>query len=346
MMRATTVAAVLLVACSGEYRSSGCLPNETQTCLCPGGGSGIQTCNEAGDGWSPCDCGAVDAVTDGDGTECVSSGECSNGLVCDGEEVCDEGTCRSGEALDCDDVDDCTVDECDEDEEGCVHAEVDGDGDGYVPASCGGTDCDDARFDVHPEALDLACDSVDNDCDTVLDVLDDDDDGFVDVECEGDDCNDELAGVNPSGSEDTQEACRDAEDNDCDTLVDCDDTDCPSCNDTTGTYSLYPFPVLSCWGGGDVYIIGMDFEDDGTTLDVSTTFAFLCTMTGPSPWFTRTIDVSCSAPFPILTGCSIALHLAGMFSTDDQWTATLTATFTGTGCSTCGLEIWTLAGQR
>ena len=345
MTRHLSLAAVLL-ACSCSDGSAGCLPNETQECLCPGGGTGMQACNGDGDGWSPCDCGAADATTDGDEAECLEDGECDNGLVCDGEETCVAGWCRNGDPLVCDDDDECTTDSCDDDEGGCVFADVDTDGDGYVPTGCGGTDCDDTRIDVYPGALDLACDSIDNDCDTVLDVLDDDGDGFVDVDCEGDDCNDALAGVSPDGLEDTQDACRDAEDNDCDTLVDCDDSDCPTCDDTTGVYSLYPFPVLDCWGGDEVYLISMELEDDGTTLDVSTTFAFLCTMTGSSAWFSRTIDVSCSAPFPLLSGCSIALRLVGTFTSDDQWTGTLTATFTGTGCATCGVETWALAGQR
>jgi hypothetical protein len=180
----------------------------------------------------------------------------------------------------------------------------------------------------------------------VLDVIDDDGDGFEDVECDGDDCNDELASVSPDGLEDSQEVCRDAMDNDCDTLVDCDDDDCPACSDSTGTYSIYPLPVLDCWGGGEVYIVSMEFEDDGTTLDVSTTFAFLCTMTGSSPWFTGAFDVSCSAPFVVLSDCTIGLRLAGTFTSDEQWTGALTATFTGTGCGGCAVESWTLAGQR
>jgi len=346
MTRHLTITAAILLACACGDGSTGCLPNETQTCLCPGGGTGVQACNEDGDGWSPCDCSAPDASSDGDEPECATDEDCQNGLTCDGEEVCDRGRCRDGDPPACDDDDPCTVDACDEDGGGCVHTDVDGDGDGYVPVSCGGTDCDDTRIDVFPGALDLACDTVDNDCDTVLDVIDDDGDGFEDVECDGNDCNDALASINPDGLEDSQDVCRDAMDNDCDTLVDCDDDDCPACSDSTGEYSLYPLPVLDCWGGGEVYIVSMEFEDDGSTLDVSTTFAFLCTMTGSSPWFTGAFDVSCSAPFIVLSDCTIGLRLAGTFSSDDQWTGALTATFTGTGCGGCAVESWTLAGQR
>jgi hypothetical protein len=42
---------------------------------------------------------------------------------------------------------------------------VDADGDGFASLPSGGTDCDDASFDVHPGATDVSGDGVDSDCD-------------------------------------------------------------------------------------------------------------------------------------------------------------------------------------
>lgn len=97
-----------------------------------------------------------------------------------------------------------------------------------------GTDCDDTRGDVHPDASE-ACDEVDNDCDGTVDEAEDrrgwadaDGDGFGDPATEvtgcdvppgyvnnDGDCNDEASGINPAADE----RC-DTLDNDCDGSVD------------------------------------------------------------------------------------------------------------------------------
>ncbi len=43
------------------------------------------------------------------------------------------------------------------------------DGDGYLEAECGGDDCHDDDYDVHPNALEVCDDGVDNDCDGKVD---------------------------------------------------------------------------------------------------------------------------------------------------------------------------------
>ena len=54
---------------------------------------------------------------------CEESADCDDGLVCNGAETCDvsTGQCLAGTVLDCDDMNDCTLDSCDEGVGGCVH---------------------------------------------------------------------------------------------------------------------------------------------------------------------------------------------------------------------------------
>jgi hypothetical protein len=102
---------------------------------------------------------------------CTMASDCDDGNVCNGIEVCDLTTgCALGDdALDCDDDDACTADSCDM-LDGCEHALIDGDLDGFAPTSAGecGMDCDDTRADVNPDAPDV-CDTIDNDCDGTVD---------------------------------------------------------------------------------------------------------------------------------------------------------------------------------
>ncbi len=79
-------------------------------------------------------------------------------------------------AIDCDDGDVCTTDECRPDTGLCVHqAPFDGDGDGFIgtaprgaPDFCGGDDCNDADPEIHPLALET-CDGADQNCNGVID---------------------------------------------------------------------------------------------------------------------------------------------------------------------------------
>ncbi len=59
----------------------------------------------------------VDVVID----NCRGDGSCDDGLFCDGRERCDDGWCRPGEPVDCADAFECTFDECDEEQDRCVH---------------------------------------------------------------------------------------------------------------------------------------------------------------------------------------------------------------------------------
>lgn len=65
-LRSLAVFSVWLLAlwgCDEPGSSQSCLPNATQACLCPNG-DGIQTCREDGKGFTPCQCGEEDVISD------------------------------------------------------------------------------------------------------------------------------------------------------------------------------------------------------------------------------------------------------------------------------------------
>jgi hypothetical protein len=127
-------------------------------------------------GVAPCDDG-VDCTTDvcdEAGDECTAEPDdtvCQNATACDGIELCLPATgCSAGTPLDCDDANPCTVDRCEEAEDGCVYEPRDLDGDTYATAdfgcdASGGTDCDDGDATISPGAAEICDDGRDNNCD-------------------------------------------------------------------------------------------------------------------------------------------------------------------------------------
>jgi hypothetical protein len=173
-----------------------------------------------------------ESLTDqNDMVPCQRKEDCSNGLVCDGEERCEEGACVAGDPPVCDDGNECTDDFCSEEAGECEFVIHDEDGDGFGDASCGGTDCDDSRDDVYPGAPESCQPGEDRDCSGTPD-LDDDQDGYIDGRCpDGDDCDDMDPGTHP----DAPEICLDGKDQDCDRVVD-------------GPMLMVPNVKISEWG--------------------------------------------------------------------------------------------------
>ena len=116
------------------------------------------------------------------------------------------------------------------------------DGDGYDSVECGGLDCDDAAFEVHPGAGEVPYDGLDNDCDETTPDDDLDGDGYPLAE----DCNDMDAAVNPGATEIPDNGL----DDDCDGEGD-------NCEPVYWAQGSRSCSVAAAAGGGWIPIVGM-----------------------------------------------------------------------------------------
>jgi len=84
----------------------------------------------------------------------------------------------------------------------------DADNDGYLAEEAGGDDCDDTNDSIHPGAVDMVGDDIDQDCDGI-DGTDGDLDGFPSVASGGSDCDDTNPAVHPGADDFVAGACSD-----------------------------------------------------------------------------------------------------------------------------------------
>jgi len=273
----------------------------------------------------------LDADGDGFGDPGMSIDSCDPG----------EGWVALGLAIDCDDgdpaVNPAAVEECngvddncdgavDEDLEALWYADDDGDGFGD-PASerygcepaAGCTadsgDCDDANSAIHPDAQEI-CDTLDNDCDGMIDDADDsviggatwyldaDGDGYGDdatsvSTCEqpsghsayGGDCDDADAAYNPGAAEDE---CTDPADYNCDGSVGWADDDgdgwaaCEDCDDADAAVNP----------DGEELCNGVDDDCDGSIdeADASDAASWYADVDGDGYGDAGSTTTACTAP--------------------------------------------------
>ncbi len=180
---------------------------------------------------------------DGYRNELCGGGDCNDAdssIHPDAVEICDDGIDN-----DCDGNVDCSDSDC-ADSPACHCTDADNDG-YYAQSGCGtAADCNDADSSIHPGAVEICDDGIDNDCDGNVDCSDSDcadspachctdadNDGYYAQSGCGTaaDCNDADSSIHPGAVE----ICDDGIDNDCDGNVDCSDSDCadsPACHCT------------------------------------------------------------------------------------------------------------------
>jgi hypothetical protein len=289
-----------------------------------------QDCNDHDQNVNP---GHSEVCTDGKDNDCEGLIDCADS-DCSCTDVDGDGygatasPCCQYAGIDCNDNDPNihpgAAEICDGKDNDCdsITDNVDMDDDGYIDQNCGGNDCNDNDPNIHPGAAELCTNGKDDDCNGVADCADgqcacadSDGDGYginVSPCCShaGIDCNDNDPNIHPGA----QELCSDGKDNDCDTQVDCDDSNCygdpccpsnwPECWDclyqchgdagcdivmsyrvSTSDLVIFQAAFPSVYGGPGNYDPCADFDRDGDvdTADLLIIQKWLNKVPGPDP---------------------------------------------------------------
>jgi hypothetical protein len=223
-------------------------------------------------------------------------------------------------------------------------------------------DCDDNDAAVNPGATEVQCDGSDNDCnaetlesedadaDDVPACIDCDDNDAnqtaeqgVDFDADGSEACFDCDDSNPSNFPGNPEVCDNA-DNDCSGTPD-DGLECFT--DYSGTWVVTPAPSYACaFNEVTVSFGAMNITDAGTVI----VFEAIASAQPGAMSGTRTDDDfsasrSIPAPDPSV-GCSEDYAIDGSFISMSEFSATLTATFTGGGCWDCANQSWPITGSR
>ncbi|MCA9298705.1 MAG: putative metal-binding motif-containing protein, partial [Phycisphaerales bacterium] len=229
-----------------------------------------------------------------------------------------------------------------------VDAIYDRDGDGYLDqynSGCVATyglnrlDCDDDDPGVHPDAVEITCNDIDDDCnEDTPDLLDRDLDGTPGCyDCDDDD---------PAQSPIAEEKCWDEIDNNCDGHI---DEDCGL--NYSGRFDLSERIRYNCLIG----LVNINFDQVGIIYDPPA--ASLYSVDGGQPGtmsgaieddgtftFTRVIDIKTEA------SCAEHYEITGVFSDEDNFTMDFEARFVPTtagACIGCDNQRWTgVLGSR
>jgi len=219
--------------------------------------------------------------------------------------------------------------------------DVDGDGfkdinvteclDVYDPAQL---DCNDGDPNIKPDASEIQCNDIDDDCNSATsDSFDNDGDGITTCF----DCDDTDERVWPGNVE----VCWDEVDNDCDNII---DNDCGE--DYNGSFAISPAPSYTCsLGFVDISFAQMNVIFNPPYMSmVSVGGIQPGTMDGtvdPSGYFyfEQIIDIGTNFD------CDEEYRLFGTFTDGDNFTATLQANYTGV-CLNCTFMEFQFTGTR
>ena len=235
-----------------------------------------------------------------------------------------------------------------QDDEGAViDSTFDQDGDGFKDknvADCHDVydpdrlDCDDTTAAIRPDALEVQCNDIDDDCNEATDdSFDNDGDGISTC----DDCDDSDDRAWPGN----EEICWDDVDNDCDQIV---DNNCGL--NYNGLFTItepVPHPQYTCFVGA----IDVDF-DEVTFINIPPALTVFNSH-GSQPGIMNgefispgEFDLVVENLFTSPVGCDELYRFSGVFTDANTFVATLELEFSGGICFNCANQSYDVVGIR